>query len=66
MLNKKLKLKVKEVFDTQAAFADAMGMSYTALNFRLNDKVDWTAPEIVKACDLLGVPLNEAYKYFFT
>lgn len=63
---KRLKLKIKEVFDTQEAFADAMGMSKTALNQRLNNGVDWKTPEIAKACDLLGIDLAQAHLYFFT
>ena len=62
---KLLKLKIKEVYDTQEAFAEAMGMSTTALNLRLNCKVEWKTPEIVKACELLSIPLAEAYLYFF-
>lgn len=65
MAYKKLKLKIKEVFDTQENFAKAMGMGYTGLNFRLNGKTDWKTAEIAKACDLLGVPLAEAHLYFF-
>lgn len=37
---KKLKLKIKEVYETQEAFAKVMGMSQTALNQRLNGSVD--------------------------
>lgn len=62
---KKLKLKIKEVYDTQEAFAEAMGMSYTALNQRLNNSVKWKTPEIAKACDLLHIPLSEVHLYFF-
>ena len=62
---KMLKLKIKEVFDTQEAFAEAMGMSYTILNQRLNNAVQWKTIEIAKACDLLGVPLSDAHLYFF-
>lgn len=62
---KKLKLKIKEVYDTQEAFAEAMRMSKTALNQRLNNSVEWKSSEIAKACDLLHVPLTEAYLYFF-
>lgn len=61
----KLKGKIKEVFDTQTAFASAMGMSQTALNQRLTGKVAWKLPEIAKACDLLHIPLTEAHLYFF-
>lgn len=63
---KMLKLKVKEVYDTQEAFAKAMGMSLTALNQRLNNSVQWKSPEIAQACDLLNIDLSDAYKYFFT
>lgn len=63
---KMLKLKIKEVYDTQEAFAKAMGMSYTALNQRLNGSVEWKVSEIAKACDLLHIPLTEAHLYFFT
>lgn len=63
---KMLKLKIKEVYDTQDAFSAAMGMSKTALNQRLNGKVEWKSPEIAKACDLLHVDLADAHVYFFT
>ena len=63
---KKLKLKVKEVYDTQEAFAEAMGLSYVAINQRLNGVVSWKASDIAKACDLLHIPLDEAHLYFFT
>lgn len=63
---KKLKLKIKEVYDTQEAFANAMEMSYTALNFRLNNKVEWKTSEVIKACRLLNIPTSEVCLYFFT
>lgn len=62
---KMLKLKIKEVFDTQEAFAKAMDMSYTILNQRLNNAIEWKTPEIVKACELLNIPLSDAHLYFF-
>ena len=62
---KKLKLKIKEVFDVQEVFAKAMGMSYTALNQRLNGAVEWKLSEVAKACDLLHIPHSEAHLYFF-
>jgi len=63
---KMLKLKIKEVYETQEAFAEAMGMSYTILNQRLNNVVQWKSPEIAKACELLHIPLTDAHLYFFT
>jgi len=62
---KKLKLKINEVYETQAAFAKAMGMSRTALNQRLNGAVEWKMSEIAKACDLLHIPITDAHLYFF-
>ena len=62
---KDLKLRIKKFFDTQEAFAEAMGMSKTALNQRLNNKVKWKTPEIAKACELLHIDLAEAHLYFF-
>ena len=61
---RKLKGKIKEVFDTQEAFAKAMGLSYTSVNQKVNDKVEWSSSEI--ACNLLHIPLTEAHIYFFT
>ena len=61
----KLKGKIKEVYVTQTAFAEAMGMSETAVSQRLNKSVEWKAPEIAKACDVLHIPLTDAWQYFF-
>lgn len=62
---KKLRGKIKEVYDTQEAFSSAMGMSRTALNLRLNGVIEWKSTEIVKACGLLEIPLADAHLYFF-
>ena len=62
----KLYGKIKEVFSTQEAFADAMKMSRTAVNARLTQKIEWKSLEIAKACELLGIPLSDAYLYFFS
>lgn len=58
--------KIKTVFKTQEAFSVAMGMSLTAINQRLNNKIDWSTPEMVKACDVLGIELIDVAKYFFS
>lgn len=62
----KLYGKIREVFGTQEALAEAMGMSRTAINARLKQGVEWKAPEIAKACELLGIPLADAHLYFFS
>lgn len=62
----KLRGKIIEVFGTQEAFAEAVGMGKSTLSLKLNDKYAWTQDEIVKACQLLGIPITEVYLYFFT
>lgn len=62
---RKLKGKIKEVYDTQDAFAKALGMSYASLNLKINNKREWTTNEIVKACELLNIALSDAHLYFF-
>lgn len=62
---KKLKLKIKEVYDTQEAFAEVMGVGRTALNQRLNGVSQWKSTEIVKACEKLNIPIEDAHLYFF-
>lgn len=62
----KLRGKIREVFGTQEAFAAAMGMSTVTLSQRLNGISEWKTSEIVKACELLGIPLEQNSLYFFT
>lgn len=62
----KLEGKIKEVYGTQVAFAEAMDMKQPALSQRLRGLVEWKTSEIAKACDLLHIPLSEAHLYFFT
>lgn len=62
----KLRGKIREVFGTQEAFAEAMGMSTVSISKRLNNKQEWKSNEIVKACMLLGIPLEKSAEYFFT
>ena len=62
----KLYGKIREVFGTQEAFANAMGMGRNAVNQRLTGAIDWKSPEMVKACELLGIPLCDLWIYFFT
>ena len=63
---RKLKGKIKEVYNTHTAFARALGLDPATLSYKLNDKSEWTTKEITKACDLLNIPLVEAHLYFFT
>ena len=62
----KLRGKIKEVFGTQGAFAEAVGMSQVSVSHRLNGKLEWKSSEIAKACSTLNIPLSESAEYFFT
>ena len=41
----KLKGRIREIFDTQSAFAEAMGMSTTSLSAKLNNKIEFSQKE---------------------
>jgi transcriptional regulator with XRE-family HTH domain len=62
----KLRGKIKEVYKTQAAFAEAMPMSSVSLSDKLNNKVQFSQKEIDRACDLLQISKEEIPIYFFT
>lgn len=62
----KLRGKIREVFGTQEAFAEAIGLSKAGVSQRLNNKVKWTADEIEKAKNVLGFDASEIGAYFFT
>ena len=62
----KLRGKIREVFGTQEAFAEAIGMNTVSLSQRLNGKLEWKISEIAKACEVLGIPLSENAEYIFT
>lgn len=62
----KLRGRIKEKFGTQKAFATALGIGYVSLSQRLNNTLDFSNAETVKACRLLEIPENEISAYFFT
>ena len=61
----KLRGAIREKFGTQQAFACSLGVSEATLSAKLNDRTEWQTDEIVKACQLLGIPLEMAHEYFF-
>lgn len=61
----KLKGRIVEKFGYQAAFAAALGWREARLSAKLNNKSQWTFSEVMKACELLEIPLSEAHLYFF-
>lgn len=61
----RLREQIKNVFGTQKAFAEAMGMNVATLNAKLNSKAQWTLSEVEKACMLLDISMTETTEYFF-
>ena len=61
----KLKGKIVEVFGTVDKFSDAAKMSATTAGRKLSGKSLWSQDEIVTACDLLKIPMDEMTMYFF-
>lgn len=62
---RKLQGRIKEVFETQGAFAGAMGLSETTITAKLKGRIDWKRTEMRKACELLEIPIEEIHEYFF-
>ena len=62
----KLKGKIKEKYGTQEAFAKALGIGFSTLNLKLNNKAEWTQDEMKSSLQLLGENLNSVNSYFFT
>lgn len=61
----KLKGRIKECFGTNNAFANALVMDSSSLSAKLNNKSPWKREEIEKACELLQIPIEDVYLYFF-
>lgn len=62
---RKLRGLIREKYGTQAAFADALGMSETTLSAKLNGKTEWTRQEIETTCKILGISAENIPTYFF-
>lgn len=60
-----LRGRIVAKYGTQGAFATAMGWRESLLSAKLNNKSEWTFTEVMKACNLLDIPLTEAHEYFF-
>lgn len=62
----KLRGKIREIFGTNERFAEAMGLNLSSVSAKLNNKSPWKREEIEKACEVLGIPIEEVFLYFFT
>lgn len=62
----KLRGRIKEICITNEEFSKRMGLSLATLSLKLNNKSQWTQPEIFKAVDVLEISPAEIPVYFFT
>lgn len=62
----KLRGKIREVYGTQEAFAEAIGLSKAGLSMRLNNKIKWTADEIEKPRTHLALKRQKSANIFYT
>lgn len=62
----KLSGKIKEVCGSQAAFAEALGVSERTVSIKLNNKNDWKQGEIMQCCKILKIRKERIPMYFFT
>lgn len=61
----KLLGKIKEVFNDNSSFASAMEKSERTISLKLNNKREFKQSEIIVACELLNIRVNEIPSYFF-
>lgn len=61
----KFKGRIREIYNTDCAFAEALGISSGSLCNKLNNKAFFTQKEIEKSVELLKIQPNEIPSYFF-
>jgi hypothetical protein len=62
----KLRGKIREICETQEVFSNLMGMSKATFSAKINNKSEFTQPEIVRAIGILHLRTDEISSYFFT
>lgn len=62
----KLRGRIIEKYGTLKDFAVDMKWSDRTLSLKMNCKVFWKQPEIMKAANLLEIPFCEVMDYFFS
>ena len=59
---RKLKGAIIERYNSQSAFAKEIGVSERTLSLKMNGKIAWKQPEIIKA---LNLTTDDIQEYFF-
>lgn len=61
----KLRGRIRELYHTESAFAEALGMNRSTLSIKLNNQVDFDQKEILNITKVLNIPKEEIPLYFF-
>lgn len=63
----KVRGRIREKIGSEAKFAEMIGTSPASLSAKFNNKSDFSASEIIRACDedVLDIPLDEIGINFF-
>ncbi len=61
----KLRGRIVEICGTQQNFTRQMGISGTAVSAKLNNRVEFTQGEILRAAQILQIPADQIRDYFF-
>lgn len=61
----KLRGKIKQVFGSMEAFAEAAGKSTSIISKKLNGKIKITGDDIEEWSKLLGISIDQVHEYFF-
>lgn len=62
---RKLSHLIIDTFGTQYLFAEEMGLTERSVSLKINGKRQWKQEEIMKACHLLGITVDEIGEIFF-
>ena len=62
----KLRGRIREVCGTDKKFAELMGVSKATISAKLNNRTEFSQPEILLASQILGLECSEIPTYFFT
>lgn len=62
----KLKGRIVEKYGSQTAFVKAFGISENSFSLKMNNKVRFSANDIVRITEMLEIEKSEVGTYFFT
>ena len=61
----KLRGRIREVYGTQEAFAEAIDRTPAYVSLRLTGKMDWAQTDIWAICELFNIGKEDIGLYFF-